>query len=236
MKKINLDSFDKQAYDQKLLRYLDQYVTDNKKRKFEQVLNQRTRHLTFVVEDIFKSHNASAVMRTAECLGLQDVHVVEQNNKFDFNPYVLRGSGKWLTVHHHKDQEQNVKTCFAMLREQGYQILATSPREAVDYREVDLTKKTAVVFGAEEIGISNYVKEHADQLITIPMAGFTESFNISVSAAIVLEFYNHAIRKTEGWQLSSEEKFSLLLEWYQKVVPKIDMHLKYFEQNQTKFE
>ncbi|PIB35319.1 hypothetical protein BFP72_07860 [Reichenbachiella sp. 5M10] len=236
MKKINSDSFDQQTYDQKLLRYLDAYVTDHKKEKFDQILNQRTRGLTLVLEDIFKSHNASAVLRTAECLGLQDVHVVEQHNRFDFNPYVLRGSGKWLTVHHHKNAEQNIENCFHALRKQGYQILATAPREAIDYRTVDLSKKTAVVFGAEETGISDYVKEHADQLITIPMAGFTESFNISVSAAIVLEFYNHAIRKQEGWQLSSEEKFSLLLEWYQKVVPKIDMHLKYFDQNQTKFE
>lgn len=224
---------DKEQYNQLLFEYLDQYVTDNKKRVFDQVLNQRTRQLTLVLEDIFKPHNASAVMRTAECLGLQDVHVVEQNNSFDFNPYVLRGSGKWLTVHHHKNKKHhNIETCFEQLKSQGYQILATSPKaSAVDYREADLSKKTAVVFGAEETGISDYVTSHADQLITIPMKGFTESFNISVSAAIVLEYYNHELRKTEGWQLSSEERFSLLLEWYQKVVPKVNLHIKHFEKN-----
>ncbi|MCV9386110.1 TrmH family RNA methyltransferase [Reichenbachiella ulvae] len=224
---------DKKEYDRLLFEYLDQYVTDNKKQVFDQVLNQRTRKLTLVLEDIFKPHNASAVMRTAECLGLQDVHVVEQNNSFDFNPYVLRGSGKWLTVHHHKDRKShNIESCFRQLKEGGYQIIATSPKSsAVDYREVDLSKKTAVIFGAEETGISEYVTENADQLITIPMKGFTESFNISVSAAIVLEYFNHELRKSDGWQLSSEEKFSLLLEWYRKVVPKVHLHIKHFEKN-----
>lgn len=224
---------DNQEYDRLFFEYLDQYVTDNKKRVFDEVLSQRTRKLTLVLEDIFKPHNASAVMRTAECLGLQDVHVVEQHNSFDFNPYVLRGSGKWLTVHHHKKRNNhNIEDCFAQLRANDYQIIATSPSpEAVDYREVDLSKNTAVIFGAEECGISDYVTENADKLVTIPMKGFTESFNISVSAAIILEYYNHEIRKSNGWQLSSEERFSLLYNWYQKVVPKIHLHRKYFEKN-----
>ncbi|UXP31681.1 RNA methyltransferase [Reichenbachiella agarivorans] len=223
---------DKRDHDRKLIEYLDQYITDNKKQKFDQVLNERTRQLTVVLEDIFKTHNASAVLRTTECMGLQDVHIVEQVNKFDFNPYVLRGAAKWVTVHHYKDEAQlNIKCCYDQLRNEGYKIYATSPHHAVDYRNVDLSGKIAVVFGAEETGISDYARDHADALISIPMMGFTESYNISVSAGIIMEFYNHAIRKSDGWQLSEEEKFSLLTEWYQKVVPKIDVHLKHFNQN-----
>lgn len=222
-----------QDYKHALCSYLAKYVTANKQQKFEQILAQRTRHLTVVLEDIFKSHNASAVLRTAECMGLQDVHVVEQDNSFNLNPYVLRGSGKWLTVHHHR-KEKGVKTiekCFGQLRQQGYQILATTPEPgAVDFNDVILSERVAVVFGSEENGISEYVKTYADDLIKIPMFGFTESFNISVSAAMILENFNHKIRSNNSWELSEEEKQHLKLEWMKKVVPNIDIHIRRFEQ------
>lgn len=210
---------------------MSQFVTSNKKTRFNEILDQRTRNLTVVLEDIFKPHNASAVLRTAECLGLQDVHVVEQNNTFDYNPYVLRGSGKWLTVHHHNhESEQNIKLCFDQLKSDGYTILATSPHAyAVDYNTVQLPEKVAVVFGAEETGITPYVQEHADQLIKIPMFGFTESFNISVSAAIILEYYNQQIRENCDFNLKENERFMLHLDWFKKVVPNLETHIKYFD-------
>ncbi|WP_245906963.1 TrmH family RNA methyltransferase [Reichenbachiella versicolor] len=222
---------DNLKYDKALYDYLLEFVTPNKLNKFDEILSQRTRCLTPVLEDIFKPHNASAVMRTAECFGLQDVHVIEQDNAFNLNPYVLRGSGKWLSIHHHlmKSGVNNTETCYKELKSKGYQILATSPHDAVDYREVELNDKTAIVFGSEENGISDYARDHADQLIKIPMRGFTESFNISVSAAIVLEHYNHQIRVNKNWQLSKSELFELKMEWMKKVVPNIDIHVKRFE-------
>lgn len=221
---------DNRNYDKALFEYLGQFVTDNKKTKFNEVLDRRTRNLTVVLEDIFKPHNASAVLRTAECLGLQDVHVVEQDNAFDYNPYVLRGSGKWLTLHQHNDEsKQNVKSCFDSLKREGYTILATSPHAyAVDYKTVELPEKIAVVFGAEETGITPYVQEHADHLIKIPMKGFTESFNISVSAAIILEYYNENIRLKYDIGLTEDEKFELHLDWFKKVVPNLETHISYF--------
>ncbi|MGL1885216.1 MAG: RNA methyltransferase [Reichenbachiella sp.] len=231
MKKINSDCLDNLEYDKALLEYLRVYITEHKQKKFEEILDLRTRSLTIVLEDIFKPHNASAAMRTAECFGVQDIHIVEQENSFDFNPYVLRGSGKWLSYHHHnEDNSQNIEACFKQLKSDGYSILATSPHEyAVDYKSIELPEKVAVVFGAEETGISPYVQEHADHLITIPMMGFTESFNISVSAAIILEHYNNIIRQRGDWELNKEEKFSLQLEWFKKVVPNLDVHLRHFQ-------
>lgn len=221
-----------QAYKHALFEYLLPYVTENKKQRFEDILSQRTRSLTVVLEDIFKSHNASAVLRTAECLGLQDVHVVEQDNSFNLNPYVLRGSGKWLTVHHHRRVvgESTIRKCFSKLKEDGYQVLATTPHHgAVNYQEASLGDRVAVVFGSEENGVSDYVLENADGLIKIPMFGFTESYNISVSAAMVLENYNYKLRSRSGWELSEEELFDLRLEWMQKSVTKIEAHIRKFE-------
>lgn len=230
-----MDSLNKAKYQEDLLRYLSEYVTENKKKRFDQILSQRTRYLTIVLEDLFKSHNASAVMRTAECMGIQDIHVVEQRNTYDYNPYVLRGSGKWLTLKKYNDTDQNMKTCFDHLRKEGYQILATSPHEyAVDYHDVQIDQKTAVVFGAEETGISDFVKAHADGFVKIPMQGFTESFNISVSAGIILENFNHQIRKKQyDYHLTADEIFALKLDWYQKMVPHVELHLCEFDKNYT---
>lgn len=228
-----MDFLNKNQYKEKLLHYLSDYVTENKKKRFDEILRYRTRYLTIVLEDLFKSHNASAVMRTAECMGIQDIHVVEQRNAYDYNPYVLRGSGKWLTLKKYNDTDQNMKVCFDHLRQEGYQILATSPHEyAIDYHEVQITQKTAVVFGAEETGISNVVKDHADGFVKIPMHGFTESFNVSVSAAIILEYFSRQIRKKQiDYHLTPDEIFSLKLEWYQKMVPRMDLHLREFDKN-----
>ena len=230
----SLDYLNSKEYQEALLGYLSDYVTDNKKDRFEDVLNQRTRHLTVVLEDLFKAHNASAVMRTAEGLGLQDIHVVEQRNAYDYNPYVLRGAGKWLTLHKYRRSDQNMAICFNHLRNNGYQILATSPHEyAKDFRDFEIVTKTAVVFGAEETGISDYVRDNADGFVKIPMRGFTESFNISVSAAIILEDFNRQIRKHD-YALTTEEKFALRLEWYKKMVPKLDVHMRAFQKEYDK--
>ena len=218
-------------YNQGLHDYLLPYVTTNKQIRFEEVLNLRTRSLTVVLEDIFKPHNASAVMRTAECMGIQDIHVVEQVNAFNMNPYVLRGSGKWLSLHHYRRRDglNNVEKCYSRLKKQGYTIVATTPHDAIDYDALELPDKVALVFGSEENGISDYAKNNADHLIKIPMRGFTESFNISVSAAIVLEYYNAQLRKKTRWHLDPVELFELKLEWMKKVVPNIDVHIRRFD-------
>jgi tRNA (guanosine-2'-O-)-methyltransferase len=230
MNPINLDSLNNQEYLEALLKYLGQFVTEHKKDKFEKVLSERTRNLTVVLEDIFKSHNASAVMRTVECMGIQDVHIVEQRNAYDYNPYVLRGSGKWLTFYRYNESEHNMKICMDHLKSKGYQVLAASPHPyATDYSEQKIDKKTAVVFGAEETGISDFVKENADGLIKIPMSGFTESYNISVSAGIIFEDYQKKIRKNNMYKLTPDEIFTLRLEWYKKVVHNYEIHEKEFK-------
>lgn len=203
-----------------LIRHLEQYISDHKKAFVSAVLQQRTRHLTIVLEDIFQSQNASAVFRTAECFGIQDIHLIENINKYSVNKKVLRGANKWLTVHRYKDKAVNNTTvCLGALKREGYKILATSPTATTSFREVELSGKVAIVMGNELHGLSDEAIDHADLMVSIPMQGFTESLNLSVSAALCVSELSWRMRQTNlTWQLTELEKQQLKLEWYRKIV------------------
>ena len=174
-----------------LYEFLRQCISDERLQRFDEVLDRRTRHLTVVLENVFHAHNASACLRTCDCFGIQDVHVIESLNNFDPNPEVALGASKWLSIHRYTNHDEDVSReasaatarCFESLRSDGYKILATSPvQNSVPLDDVRLDEKTAILFGAEQTGISDFATHEADELIHIPMFGFTESFNVSVSA------------------------------------------------------
>ena len=220
--------------DQDLLAYLGQYITENKKTGIERVLSQRTRFFTVVLEDIFKPHNASAVIRTCDCFGIQDVHLIEKTDTYKVNPFVTRGASQWVDLHKYYTAEGSpVDKCFSNLRNMGYQIFATSPSvDSLPIYEIPLSpdQKVALVFGNEHEGISDEVKSKADGLVHIPMKGFTESFNISVSASIFLfELMKRvSVGDYPGFYLSEEEKAVLRMRWYKDIVPHADLHEKRF--------
>ena len=212
--------------EKKIIDHFSQYITDHKKEFIEKVLNERTRHVTLVLEDIYQSQNASAVVSTCECLGLQDIHIIEDDSKYSVNKRVLKGANKWIDLHRHKLKGfNNTDICFRSLREKGYRILVTDPSpDGVPIHEISVNEKIAVVMGNEVHGTSDYALQHADQKIFIPMHGFTESFNISVSAAICLNTILTKLRQSNvNWQLSEEEKQTLQLQWYRKVVRRSDL-------------
>jgi len=206
--------------------HFSQYITDHKKQFIERVLGERTRHITLVLEDIYQSQNASAVVRTCECLGMQDIHIIEEESKYSVNKRVLKGANKWIDLYRYKMKGfNNSEICFRKLRAEGYQILVTDPSpDGISINEVPIDKKVALVMGNELKGTSSYALAHADQKIFIPMHGFTESFNISVSAAICLNTLFTKLRaSTTSWQLSEEEKEILRLRWFRKVVRRSDL-------------
>jgi tRNA (guanosine-2'-O-)-methyltransferase len=213
--------------DIKLTEYLSQYITEHKKQGVENVLSQRTRHIVVVLEDIFQSQNASAVVRTCECMGLQDIHIVENISKYQTNTRVLKGSDKWMhMIRHQKKTLNNTEECFKMLRAKGYKILVTDPAADGDsIHDVDIVNnKVALVFGNELRGTSQYAIDHCDQKIRIPMFGFTESLNISVSVAICLQTLINKLRTTQtDIGLSDAEKEAIRLEWYRKIVRRSDI-------------
>jgi tRNA (guanosine-2'-O-)-methyltransferase len=229
------ESIDENEFDQDLLDYLGQFITENKKSVIEKVLAKRTRHLTVVLQDIFKPHNASAVIRTCDCFGLQDIHIIEKTDQYKVNPFVTRGASQWVDLYkHHKPETNSVDNCFASLREKGYKIYGTSPAPtALAIYELQPEEKLALVFGNEHEGISEEVKSKVDGLVHIPMLGFTDSFNISVSASIIL--YD-LVKKAEelnlaNFYLSESEKNTLRMKWYRSVVKNSDIHEKVFLKN-----
>lgn len=206
--------------DKNLLTHLEGYLTDRRKDLFRTVLDKRTRHFTVVLEDIYQQHNASAVIRTCDIFGIQDINTVENMYTNKVSRHVAKGSQKWTNINRFKEDTDNTKECLDTLKKQGYQIIGTTPHnESCMLADFDITKKSAFVFGVEKDGISDYVKENADGFLKVPMVGFTESLNISVAAAIILQDVTTRLRKTDlNWQLSEQEKEELYLDWVKKTI------------------
>ncbi|WP_457611009.1 TrmH family RNA methyltransferase [Lutibacter sp.] len=210
--------------DYNLIEYLEQFVTDKRKVLFKKVLNDRTRHFTVAIEDIYQPHNASAVVRSCEIFGIQDVHVIENKYKFYASNQVAKGAQKWLDFKLYKKKDiNNTLECINNLREKGYKIIATTPHnDSCVLQEYDITKKSAFFFGVEKEGLSKDVMENADGFLKIPMVGFTESLNISVAAAIILQNMHEKLKASNvQWQLSELEKSELYLEWLEKSIKSI---------------
>ena len=209
---------------------LQPYVSEHKQQLIREVLHDRTRMITLVLEDIYHSQNASAVLRTSECYGIQDAYIIEKEHSYDINPRVVMGANKWLDLHYYSaSRGRTTMDCYNDLREKGYKIYATTPGYySVEIQEIVPDHKMAFVFGTELTGISEEAKEHADQLVHIPMRGFTESYNISVSAAIILKTIFVKLRNNipENYSLTHEEKQDITLRWYKLIVKNSDLILK----------
>ncbi|MCB0477903.1 MAG: RNA methyltransferase [Crocinitomicaceae bacterium] len=207
-----------------LLDALRNMITDNKNELFDEVIEKRTRHLTIIIENMFQEQNASAVIRTADCLGLQDVHIIENNNKLKINPDISLGSSKWMSIHQYYKNENNTIDCIRQLKEQGYTIAATSPhKDDMLISELPVENKTALLFGTELTGLSQTAMNEADVYVKIPMFGFTESYNLSVSAGICMYDFIHRLKNsTVKWQLSESEKTDILYDWARKTIKRSD--------------
>lgn len=218
-----------------LILYLSQFVSETRLKKFDDTINERTRHITVVLEDIYQAHNASAVLRSCDCFGIQDVHFIENRNKYKISSDVDMGASSWLSIHRHSEKENNnTISCLQSLKQKGYKIVATTPHErdcTLDKLPID--NKIALVFGTEIDGITDDVRNHADEFVRIPMYGFTESFNISVSAALSMYELTSRLRKSNiQYQLTEEEKEDILLEWMKSSIKRCDLIIKdYFSKH-----
>ncbi len=218
-----------------LIEFLEEVMTEERRDQMREVLSHRMKYLTVVLEDIYQTQNASAVLRTCDCFGVQDVHVIENRNKFDINPKVVIGSTKWLTINKYNENENNSRQAIQELKSKGYKIVATSPHD----NDIDLEQypiedcKTALVFGTEFTGISDIVKEEADAFIKIPMFGYSESLNISVAAAVSIHHLTHRLRQSDiNWELTEEESQNIHFDWLQKSIKKCDLVVKeFYERN-----
>ena len=219
----------------KLLTYLEGFVTDKRKNLFRNILQDRTRHFPVVLEDIYQQHNARAVIRSYYISGIQHIHVIENKYKSKVSKNIAKGSQKWLSFHNYKEDTNNTLECLNTLKSKGYQIIATSPQNNSSIlHDFDISKKSAFVFGVEKTGVSDLVINNADGILKIPMVGFTESLNISVAAAIVLENLSYKLRNsTLDWALTNEEQKILYASWIEKTIKNVDEIKERFIENNS---
>jgi tRNA (guanosine-2'-O-)-methyltransferase len=216
-----------------LIKFLSELVTDDRLNNFNRVLDKRTRYLSVVLEDIYQSQNASAVLRTCDCFGVQDIHIIENKYKYNVNPDVALGSAQWLNLKTYKSKDNNTLSTIKTLKKQNYRIVATTPHtNDCKLEDIDLTRgKIALFFGSELPGLSNVVMENADEFVKIPMVGFTESFNISVSAALCLYSITTRLRNSDvKWQLTADERDDILLDWLKTSIKDSENIVKLYHQ------
>ena len=205
--------------DEKVLEEFYDIVSESKKEMYDRIASQRTNHLTVVLENIHQEHNASAVLRSCDCFGIQNLHVIEKNNRYKVQRDIALGAGRWVDVFNYDQGEQPTRDCLLKLKDRGYKIVATTPHERdVTIHELPLDQPVALVFGTEKKGISKEVVELADEFVRIPMYGFTESFNISVSAALALNILRRRLEQSDlSWKLNDEEQTLLKIKWCKKI-------------------
>jgi len=200
----------------------------------DSVLKERTRYITVALENIYQPHNASAVLRSCDCFGVQDVHIIENSYQYEHNPHVSLGASQWLNLKKYNELENNTLECIHSLKEQGYRIVATTPdAKATSIHDFDVSKgKFALLFGTEKFGLTPEAFEAADEYIRIPMYGFTESFNISVSVSLCLFHFTERIRTEKtNWQLSKEEEIDIYLEWFRNTTTHSDVIERQFQKD-----
>ena len=206
------------------LAYLEEFITPNRKEGFLKVLQNRTKHFTVALEDVYQLHNTSAVMRSCEVFGIQELNVVEQRFGKKIDKEIAMGAEKWVDIHRFATNQD----CIDNLKAKGYQIIATTPHENdCMLEDFDITKPSAIFFGTERLGLSEEVLQQADGFLKIPMVGFTESLNISVSAAIILQHISTRLRHSDiNWKLTEAELLEKRIDWTRKSIKDIDFITK----------
>ncbi len=215
---------------------LSPFVSERRLARMEEVLDNRSRYIAVAVEDVFQPHNGSAVLRSCDAFGVQDVHIIENRNKYHVNPGVELGTAQWLSLYRYREETFHgtsipgydgtaplggTTEAITALRRRGYRIVATTPhRDDVTPETLSLTDgPIAVFFGAEKEGLSDAVLSEADEYLRIPMYGFVESLNISVSAAVCLNRLGDRLRSSDlPWHLTEEERVQILNRWLRSSV------------------
>jgi tRNA (guanosine-2'-O-)-methyltransferase len=210
----------KNTSDINYLTYLETIITENRRDKFIDILSRRTKHFTVAMEDVFQLHNTSAVMRTCEIFGIQELNVIEEKYGKAIDKEIAMGAQKWVDV----NQYNSTGACLEALKAKGYRIIATSPHEDSCFLEdFDITQPAALFFGTERLGLSQEVLDHADGFLKIPMFGLTESINVSSSAAIIIQNLSSRLRHSDiPWQLNEAEMLEKRIDWARKSIKDID--------------
>ncbi|MNU88836.1 tRNA (guanosine(18)-2'-O)-methyltransferase [compost metagenome] len=202
---------------------------------FDQVASKRTRYLTVLLEEIYQEHNASAVLRSCDCFGIQELHVIESKNQYKVQRDIARGAGRWVDLYNYNEGSAPLLDAVSKLKSKGYKIAALTPDAELSIFDVPLDEPLALSFGTEWEGISDEIREIADYKVSIPMVGFTESFNVSVSVALTLQTLRQRLLESDkDWELSEEDQVDVKLKWCQRYMRNGDVVRKELERRLAK--
>lgn len=225
---------------QELIQYLSKFITHRRLHRIETVLNNRSKSLVLVLEDIYDPHNANAVIRSCDAFGIQDLHVIENINAFRPSEKVSSGSHHWVSIHRYtsnpnakkntlEKMPQTIK-CLTRLKKEGYTICATTPHApVVSLGQYQPQGKVALLLGNEHSGLSDTALQMAHMRLAISMEGFCESLNLSVSAAVFMHTLKEKLMSASLWdRLPENEKEPLKLEWISRSLKRAEQYEKDF--------
>lgn len=215
---------------------LEQRKTATRRERFKRALAARTRHVTLILEDVYRPQNCSAVLRNCDGFGIQDVYVVSNRNPFNPDLRITRGAEKWLTLHEFRNAEveqlpfqpgrplttaarENLARCLDTVRSRGYRIAAACPstESPLTLEDLPLDRPLAIMIGTERSGLSPEAQREADIQFSIPMFGMTESFNLSAFSALCLYSLLTRLRRSGTLPLLAEaEQRKLYRQWLEK--------------------
>jgi len=200
----------------KIIEKLKEYILPERAERIHNTVIHRTNFIHLALEDTFRERNSGALFRTCDCFGIQSASVIENKYDHKVTKIISRGAEKWIDItRYDRDVENSTISCINRLKSLGYQVVATTPHNAdVELQDFKITQKTALFFGTELEGLSEDALELADVKMSIPIYGFTESYNISVAAALILQHFITQLQKSEiEWKLSTSERYALEIKW-----------------------
>ncbi|TWT47093.1 tRNA (guanosine(18)-2'-O)-methyltransferase [Thalassoglobus neptunius] len=210
-------------YEVALQEFLNEFLTPNRRQRIAEVLDQRIASLALMLFDVYQSHNASAVLRSCDAFGVQDVYVVEQEKEFSPNRDIARGSDRWLTIQRDSGPGA-MERSLASLDQNGFRLVAMVPESSGSQTVASLPVEENLVlaFGTEKTGLPEEIIERAEYRAYLPMYGFVESCNVSVAAALAMQELGAKVRNSrQEWQICSERKRKLMLDWTKKSIPNV---------------
>jgi len=202
---------------------MESHVSESRMQKILEVSTDRTRYLTVVLNNVYYTQNISAVIRSCDCFGIQDLYIIGNSPSTHVNKHVAQGAYNWIDIHRNtfRPEEETLRE----LKDDGYRLVVTLPAPgASSLHDFDIEKgKIAVIMGNEKEGVSDVVKEMADEFMYIPMAGFSQSLNISVSTAVILSELTGKIRSSDlNWKLDENDLTDLQYRWMKNSVKRGD--------------
>lgn len=218
MQKISIDNTKQEAENKRMnqeIDFLSTFMLPERFERIKSVVKKRTNYITVCMENLFYGQNSSAIIRSTEAFGIQNIHVIEDECQFSPNIAIVKGAHKWLDIHRHNEDDATLNLV-KQLKSEGYRIVVTSPHiDGVSAENYDVNKgKIALFLGTENVGVSQILIDNADDFIRVDMFGFVESFNVSVCGAIILNSLTNSLHRSEiEWQLTDQEQLVMLNRW-----------------------